>query len=458
MHTRKQQNAPTTKLSIIHTRINIYHQNLEQVISGGKDTGKNTTQLDNFVPAKRNLTEMQEATLSKEELQKYMKELQEKNKQLAHTLQQMKPLTARLLDVKNKKRFWLNALTDINNTLGPTSYADGSVSFREDAAHKIVETKRNYQLHLMETDPGDEIEANFELVLRRTECFTLDKQPNARQSYSGHRTSPMDVCTATFSYHVVEKLIWKVSVNSHSQPITGDFEQHGAAKMESATKYATFEGHGYASLVMHTLFLMAARSYVPIIMISAAPATANFLEKNYMEHRVKMLENPRDPQEYSRATVTIHGKEMPNPYLQSGYFCCNKRAFLDYVNAVKLTHCLNNFAAGLLESEPVTFDWEETQEDGTDIKRKWTNSKQQLEDQIGAMLSRHYNDWYTYEQSIKTKIQTWFTNMRRAKETYKQWQKRGTACDRIDCDNPGDLTAKPKMPFNVCRKLIDFKI
>lgn len=435
--------------------MNIYHQNFEQVISAGKDTGKNP--IDNFVPAKRNLTEMEEATLSKEELQRYFKELQEKNKQLACKLQQMTPLTARLLDVKNKKRFWLNSLTDINNTLGPLSYADSSVSFREDA-HKIIQTKRNYQLHLMETNPGDEIEANFELVLRRTEAFTLDTQPNARQSYSGHRTSPIDVCTATFSYHVVKKHIYSVSVNSHSQPITGDFEQHGAAKMENAAKYATFEGHGYASLVMHTLFLMAARSYVPIIMISAAPATANFLAKNYMQHRVKILEyeNPEDQQEYSRATVTIHGVEMPNPYLQSGYFCCNKKAFQDYVNAVKLTQCLNNFAAGLLDSEPVTFDWEETQEDGTDKKRKWTNSKQQLKDQIDAMLSRHYDDWYTYEKSIKQKIQIWFANMREAKEKMEQWQKKGTALDPIDSDNPG---AKPeKMPFNVCRKFIDFKI
>ena len=458
MHTRKRQNVPATKSSIFHTRINIYHQNPEQVISGGKDTGK--TPIDNFVPAKRSLTEMEEALLSKEDFQKYIKELQEKTKALAHKLQDMTPLNARLLDVKNKKRFWLNTVTDINNTLGPASYGNGVATFCEDA-RKTVQTTRNYQLYLMETDPGDETETKFELVLRRTEAFTLDTQPNARQSYSGHRTSRMDVCTATFSYHNVEKHIFSVSVNSHSQPITGDFEQHGAAKMESAAKYATFEGHGYASLVMHTLFLMAARSYVPIIMISAAPATANFLAKNYMQHRVKILEyeNPEDPQEDSRATVTIHGVKMPNPYLQSGYFFCNKKAFQDYVNAVKLTQCLNKLAAGLFDSEPVTFDWEEMQEDGTAKKSKWTSSKQQLKDQIESMLNRHDDNWFTYETSISTKIRTLFANMREAKEKKEQWQKKGTARDRIDCDDPGELTAKPeKMPFNVCRKLIDLKI
>ena len=49
--------------------------------------------------------------------------------------------------------------------------------------------------------------------------------------------------------------------------------------------------------------------------------------------------------------------------------------------------------------------------------------------------------------------------MRDAKEKKEQWQKQGTACDRIDCDDLGELAAKPeKMPFNVCRQLIDFKI
>lgn len=389
---------------------------------------------------------MEESSSSKEELQKYIKELEEKNKALAHNLQHMTPLNARLIDVKNKKRLWLNAVRNINNTLKGISYETGIATFCGDA-QKTVETEREYRLYLMETDPGDEIKATFELVLKRIEAFTLDTQPNPRQSYSGHRTSIIDVCTATFSYDVASKYIYAVSVNSHSQPLTGDFEQHGAAKMETATKYATFEGQGYASLIMHTLFSMAANSYVPIIMISAAQATAKFLAKNYMNHRVKVLANSKDPnsidpQQYSRATVKIHGVEMPNPYLQSGYFFCNKKAFQDYVNAVKLTQCLNQFAAGLLDSEQVTFDWNEKQEDDTEKESKWTSSKQQLKDQIDFMIQRHNDDWKKYTTIIDNKIRTLLEDMRQAKLNSKEWQRK-----------------KPeKMPFNVYRKLTDFKI
>ena len=101
----------------------------------------------------------------------------------------------------------MNTVTDINSTLAPTSYAS-IVSFREDA-HKTVQTKRNYQLHLIEIDPGDEIEANFELVLRRTEAFTLIRSQMRELQRPSYITHGCLYCT--FSYHVVKKHIYSVS-------------------------------------------------------------------------------------------------------------------------------------------------------------------------------------------------------------------------------------------------------